>query len=97
MDMRVRGENTWLSSIDLGGKSKKILPVVGTRRETYNIWGVERWRGMRLSHLSPNRFAGGFDGDQFLGEKKLHVFFDHCQVLDLCGPKRFENCHHLFD
>jgi len=42
MDMQARGEHDWFSSIDLGRKSKKILPVVGRRRETYNIWGVER-------------------------------------------------------
>jgi len=42
MDMQVRGEHGWFSSTGLEEKSKKILPVVGRRRETYNIWGVER-------------------------------------------------------
>ena len=36
-DMQVRGKNVWSSSIDRGGKSKKILPVVGARRGAYNI------------------------------------------------------------
>jgi len=87
----------WLSSTDLGGNQRKILPVVGTGRETYNIWGVDRWRGMRLSHLSPNRFVEGLNGDQFLRKKKLNIFFDYSQVLDLCGPKRLEVRHQLFD
>ena len=42
MEMQVRGEHDWFFSTGLEEKSKKILPVVGRRRETYNIWGVER-------------------------------------------------------
>src|SRR6185295_16572067 len=97
MDMQVRGEHDWFSSTGLEEKAKKILPVVGRRKETYNIWGVERRRRMRLSHLSPNRFVGGLNGNQFLGKKELHVFFDHGQLCDICRPKRFEIRHHLFD
>ena len=93
----VNGLNAWSCITDLWGNQRKILPVVGTRRETYNIWGVYRWRRMRLSHLSPDRFIEGLNGDQFLGEEKLNVFFNHSQILDLCGPKRLEVRHHLFD
>ena len=52
---------------------------------------------MRLSHLSPNRFIERLNGDQFLGEEKLNVFFNHSQILDFRGPKRLEVRHHLFD
>jgi hypothetical protein len=34
------GKNAWLCSTALGENQRKILPVVGRRRETYNIWGV---------------------------------------------------------
>jgi hypothetical protein len=39
--MPASGNIVWFSSTGLEEKSKKILPVVGRMRETYNIWGVE--------------------------------------------------------
>jgi hypothetical protein len=75
----------------------KILPVVGIRRKDYNIWGLEAMAGVWLSRLSPNGFIEGLNGDQFFRKKKLHVLFDHRQVLDLCGSKRLEIGHDLLD